>query len=389
MTDTLHKNVNVWKIHFQIEADMWRDFLGSKAFGKAPEQLCLAIAEAAKILCTEPVHPDCLEEYNACRLIPLDKGAAKDGTPGVRPIGVGEVLRRLMGKLLIHVIKKDITLAAGPLQTCSGVKAGIEAAIHAMRDKFDDEQTEGILLVDAENAFNNLNRATALQNIKEICPPFYRYLNNTYQKPAKLVINDQKKVEIILSNEGCTQGDVTAMALYALGIKPLLIDRLATSVNKDNCAQCWFADDSSSCGKLVEIRKWWDVLQVAGPDYGYYPLPKKTVLIVKQDYLDEATRIFDGTGITISATGERHMGAWVGSTAHKEKYVSEKVSDWVRDIEELSRLAKDEPQAVYSCYTKAIAHRWSYVQRTIPEISHLFYPLEEVIQDKLIPSLIG
>ena len=179
------------------------------------------------------------------------------------------------------------------------------------------------------------------------------------------------------------------MALYALGIKPLLIDRLATSVNKDNCAQCWFADDSSSCGKLVEIRKWWDVLQVAGPDYGYYPLPKKTVLIVKQDYLDEATRIFDGTGITISATGERHMGAWVGSTAHKEKYVSEKVSDWVRDIEELSRLAKDEPQAVYSCYTKAIAHRWSYVQRTIPEISHLFYPLEEVIQDKLIPSLIG
>ena len=130
-------------------------------------------------------------------------------------------------------------------------------------------------------------------------------------------------------------------------------------------------------------------MQVSGPDYGYYPLPKKTVLIVKQDHLDEATRIFDGIGITISATGERHMGAWVGSTAHKEKYVSEKVSDWVRDIEELSRLAKDEPQAVYACYTKAISHRWSYVQRTIPEISHLFSPLEEVIQGKLIPSLIG
>ena len=130
-------------------------------------------------------------------------------------------------------------------------------------------------------------------------------------------------------------------------------------------------------------------MQVSGPDYGYYPLPKKTVLIVKQDQIDEATRIFDGTGITISATGERHMGAWVGSTAHKEKYVSDKVSDWVRDVEELSRLAKDEPQAVYACYTKAISHRWSYVQRTIPEISHLFSPLEEVIQGKLIPSLIG
>ena len=99
----------------------------------------------------------------------------KDGTPGIRPIGVGEVMRRLIGKLLISVIKKDITTAAGPLQTCSGLKAGIEAAIHAMHDKFEDESTKAILLVDAENAFNKLNRKAALENIKKLCPSFYRY----------------------------------------------------------------------------------------------------------------------------------------------------------------------------------------------------------------------
>ena len=117
------------------------------------------------------------------------------------------------------------------------------------------DQTECILLVDAENAFNNLNRKAALENIKELCPPFYRYLHNTYQKPAQLIINDKQKVEIIQSNEGCTQGDVTAMALYALGIKPF-INHLADSVNKDICAQCWFADDSSAGGKLSEIKHW-------------------------------------------------------------------------------------------------------------------------------------
>ena len=159
----------------QVDADAWRDFTCAKALGKAPEQLCVAIADAAKILCVEEIHPDCLEEYNAGRLVPLDKGAAKDGTPGVRPIGIGEMLKRLIGKLLIHVVKKDITDAAGPLQTCSGLKAGIEAAIHAMRGKFGDDESEGILLVDAENAFNKLNRKTALQNIKVLCPPFYRY----------------------------------------------------------------------------------------------------------------------------------------------------------------------------------------------------------------------
>ena len=114
---------------------------------------------------------DCLTEFIACRLVPLDKGETKEGTPGVRPIGVGEVLRRLVGKLLIRVIKDDITTAAGPIQTCTGIKAGIEGAIHSMRKVFEDDETEAILLVDAENAFNNLNRRAALSNIKEICPP--------------------------------------------------------------------------------------------------------------------------------------------------------------------------------------------------------------------------
>ena len=200
----------------------------------------------AKILCVEDVHPDCLAEYVACRLVPLDKGNTKEGNPGVRPIGVGEVLRRLVGKLLIGVIKEDITTAAGPIQTCTGVKAGIEAAIHTMRHVYRDQNTEAILLVDAENAFNNLNRKAALQNIKEICPPFYKYLHNTYQKPAKLIIPGTERYDIILSDEGTTQGDVTAMPLYGIGIKPLT-DKLASVVDTEICEQVWYANDSFRC----------------------------------------------------------------------------------------------------------------------------------------------
>ena len=33
--------------------------------------------------------------------------------------------------------------------------------------------------------------------------------------------------------------------------------------------------------------------------------------------------------------------------------------------------------------------RWCFVQRTIPEISHLFEPLEGVIRDNLIPAIVG
>lgn len=59
-------------------------------------------------------------------------------------------------------------MSAGSQQLCAGQKAGCEAAVHAMRNVFEDPATEGVLLVDASNAFNNLNRKVALHNI-----PFY------------------------------------------------------------------------------------------------------------------------------------------------------------------------------------------------------------------------
>ena len=96
----------------------------------------------------------------------------------------------------------------GPLQTCAGLQSGIEATIHAMRRTFEKDESEAIILVDAENAFNNLNRKVALNTIKQSCPPLYQYLQNTYQKPAQLVISGENSHEIIYSEEGCTQGDV-------------------------------------------------------------------------------------------------------------------------------------------------------------------------------------
>ena len=162
------------------------------------------------------------------------------------------------------------------------MKAGIEAAIHAMREVFENDNTEAVLLVDAENAFNNINREAALQNIKELGPPFHHYLSNTYQPAAKIVIHGEDKYDTICFREGCTQGDVTAMAMYGIAVKPL-IDKLSGAVNKDECKQVWYADDSSAAGKIMEMKKWWDVLNHTGPQYGYFPLPKKTTLFVKPE----------------------------------------------------------------------------------------------------------
>ena len=43
--------------------------------------------------------------------------------------------------------------ATGVTQVCAGQSAGCEAAIHALRQLFESMATDGVLLVDADNAF--------------------------------------------------------------------------------------------------------------------------------------------------------------------------------------------------------------------------------------------
>ncbi len=258
-----------------------------------------------------------------------------------------------------------------------------------MKQIWEDEETEAVLQVDADNAFNRLNRAAALHNIHEICPPLYQYLKNHYQMPADLIVNTTDDHYKLKSDEGSTQGDVAAMPFYALGIKPL-VDTLDKSTNSSQCKQSWYADDSSAAGKLARIRKWWDDLNEYGPKYGYFPKPSKTILIVKSsETLKTAQSVFHGTGIKIECSGERHLGAVIGSDTFKNTYVAEKVQKWCQDVKQLASIAVEEPQAALTAYTKGICHRWTFVQRTIPGISHLFQPLEDCLRDDFIPALVG
>ena len=75
--------------------------------------------------------------------------------------------------------------AAGSLQVCVGQEAGTEAAIRAMYDISNDEHSEEVVLVDAENAFNSINRNVMLHNISLLCPTISTYVSNCYQSPAR------------------------------------------------------------------------------------------------------------------------------------------------------------------------------------------------------------
>ena len=177
------------------------------------------------------------------------------------------MVRRIIGKAIVRTISSEIQETTGPLQTCAGHLSGCEAAVHAMHHVFEDAETEGVILVDATNAFNCLNRQTARLNIKHLCPALSKVLINTYREHIYLFIDG----ESITSQEGTTQGDPLAMAMYAVAITPL-IHRVAN----ENMKQVWFADDASAGGRLEYLKNWWDNISQIGPEYGYFPNASKT-----------------------------------------------------------------------------------------------------------------
>ena len=110
------------------DAELWLHILCTKQLKKKPLELCDTIAKCAKRMATSFIDPAHLEAFTACRLVPLNKSPS-----GVRPIGIGELLHRIIGKAIVQVINNDIVHATAPIQVCAGIPGGVEAAVHSLR----------------------------------------------------------------------------------------------------------------------------------------------------------------------------------------------------------------------------------------------------------------
>ena len=276
-------------------------------------------------------------------------------------------------------MKDDICQCAGSLQVCAGQEGGSEAAIHAMRSIFHADESDCVLLVDAKNTFNTLNRNATLHNSRIICPALSTILINTYRVAIPMYVIGG---ETIQSVEGTTQGDPLAMAMYAIGTVPL-ISSLAGI-----CKQVWFADDATGAGTINEVWKWWDKLTEVGGDFGYQTNATKSWLIVKPEAKKQAKVVFANSGVYITTTGKRHLGAALGDDCFVEEYIPGKVDEWAKQVLNLTLIAKTQPHAAYSAFTHGLIGRWNFLL-TVKEISHLLAPLEKVVRQQFIPALTG
>ena len=226
-----------------------------------------------------------------------------------------------------------------------------------MGQVFIEEGRDGILLIDASNAFNQMNRSVALHNIQITCKEMSLYIIKIYRSSSRLFICGGGE---ILSQEGTTQGDPLAMPWYSVNTS-IMIQSLRTSTP---CAkQVWLADDSAGGGQIVPLYHWYNHLSQEGKKYGYLVNGPKSWLIVKSDVLPVLE--------------------------FKDQYCREKVLRWKGELEALPEIARSQPHAAYTAFTKAYKSKFTYFMCTIESFEDYVDPIQEAIDDLLLPTLFG
>ena len=143
----------------------------------------------------------------------------KDGS--VRPIAVGETLRRLTAKCLCSEVKSAALEYFFPLQIGVGQPRGTEVGLQTARQwchRNRDNTSAVFVKVDYSNAFNTVDRQTFLEQCQLHFPGLAAWSAWCYTEPSHLICGQQS----IDSQSGVQQGDPLGPLLFALALQPVL-----------------------------------------------------------------------------------------------------------------------------------------------------------------------
>ena len=166
---------------------------------------------------------------------------------GVRPIAIGNTLRRLTAKAAAHCVKDISKAKLFPFQLGVSVSGGAEAIVHSARSycksKIESSDPIALLKIDFENAFNTIRRDTFLNTARTELSCLYPFLYQCYSDSSFLFFNNLT----LPSAEGIQQGDPLGPLCFSLTIQGL-ISRLISEYN------VWYLDDGTLAGDPESVR---------------------------------------------------------------------------------------------------------------------------------------
>ena len=179
--------------------------------------------------------------FFGANLIALQK---PDG--GVRPIAVGNSIRRMVAKAAGILVGERIGNKLRPVQLGYGSSGGCEAAVHATRR-----------FLSNKNAFNSLRRDRLLEVIKSELPELYPFIWQAYSSSSTLFFGDI----LIQFASGVQQGDPLGPALFSLSIHSLA-SSLSSKVN------IWYLDDGTIGGSTEEVVRDFNTILQSSSSFG-------------------------------------------------------------------------------------------------------------------------
>ena len=102
--------------------------------------------------------------------------------------------------------------------------------------------------------------------------------------------------------------------------------------------------------------------------------------MTKSSFGAAAAAQFVGTCVNVTVEGRPYLGAAISTQEYIRKFMDDKVREWSAEVLLLAKIGESQPYAAYSALTHGLSSRWRYVFRTMPNISVLLQPLEEVIR---------
>ena len=96
-----------------------------------------------------------------------------------------------------------------------------------------------------------------------------------------------------------------------------------------------------------------------------------------------------GDEVNITTEGQRHLGAVIASQEYKDQYCEEKIRIWKEEIERLYEIEKSQPHTAYIAFTKGYKLKFTYFMRTIDSFEDYVDPIQEAIDDLLLPTFFG
>ena len=183
----------------------------------------------------------------ASTLIPLRK---KDG--GVRPIAVGDTLRRVVGKCLLRSEEVTAELATlqprqcgvGVMNAAEMVGMGLQRFVQSKHEAMDTNYV--VLQIDVRNAFNSISRDAVLKGCLAKVPSAFNWLRFSYGGASPLFCQGRF---LCASHVGVHQGDACGPLGFALGLD----FGLDQCESRDLDWESWYLDDGHIVGKLSEV----------------------------------------------------------------------------------------------------------------------------------------